>query len=163
MSRMDMRQKFMILAVLLAVLAVPREVAAQQSGQTPVEELILKYADVQGARDFVAKGGRMAVARSLLKATPLASVAGDVDELAVLKMGNVSPDILDRFAGDLHETLKLYGYYGHQQTKNGLVDIYVLKTSSDTVEELVIYNPESFSLNSLRGTFTVSELLKLSE
>ena len=130
-------------------------------GMTPIERLIVRYSEAEGAKDFIARGSRMAIARSLIKATPMAAVAADVDELAVLKMGNASEGEREQFVSDLHRTLKGYRYHGQEQSKNGLVDIYLLMVTDDEVEELVIYNPATFSLNSLKGLFSVESLLSL--
>ena len=91
----------------------------------------------------------------------MAAIAADVDELAVLKMGNVSEGDRKQFESDLHETLKEYRYHGQEQSKNGLVDVYLLMAGGDEVEEVVIYNPEIFSLNSLKGLFSVKSLLSI--
>ena len=91
----------------------------------------------------------------------MAAIAADVDELAVLKMGNVSEGERKQFESDLHDALKGYHYHGQEQSKNGLVDVYLLMAGGDEVEELVIYNPEIFSLNSLKGLFSVKSLLSL--
>lgn len=119
------------------------------------------FCEVKGARNFIAKGGKLALARSLLDRTPVAPVSDDVEELAVLKMMNVSQESKESFLNDLTDALKSYDYYGRQETKNGMVDIYVLKKTEDTVEELVIYNAGIYSLNSLYGNFTAESLLKL--
>lgn len=129
--------------------------------QTPVEKVILKYENVSGAKEFVAQGGRMALARSLLKRTPVAPVASDVSELAVLKMENASRQSQLLFERDLKEALKDYEYRGRQDSKNGMVDIYVLYSGKDKVRELVIYNSAILSLNSLYGSFSVDSLLEL--
>lgn len=129
--------------------------------QTPVEEVVVKYSDVKGAKVFIAEGKKLALARAFLERTPVAPVADDVRELAVLRMMNVSSDSRDEFVSDLKDALKRYDYYGKYLSKNGMVEIYVLKGNGDTVEELVIYNPGIYSLNSLYGTFTEESLLKL--
>ncbi len=149
-----MKSRYLIIIFLMFLPAV-------MSAQTPVEDVIVKYADVKGARHFIAKGGRMAMARTLLGRTPVAPVADDVEELAVLKMMNVSEATKKSFVNDLTDALKSYEYYGRQSTKNGIVDIYVLKKTEDLVEELVIYNAGIYSLNSLYGDFTAESLLKL--
>lgn len=131
------------------------------SAQTPVETVISHYEDVRGAKYFIATGGKMAIARSLLRNTEVAPIASEVQKLAVLKMQNVVPYIRGEFVDELDEALKKYEYYGQQDTKNGVVDIYVLPSDSDTVRELVIYNPSIDSLNSLYGSFSVQTLLQL--
>lgn len=128
---------------------------------TPVWNVILKYEDVKGARDFVLKGAGMAMARGFLKRYPVAPLADDVLELAVLKMGNASVQSRNAFLKDLDAALRSYEYYGKYDSENGTVDIYVLRSGPETVSELVIYNPAIFSLNSLLGNFQVSALLRL--
>ena len=134
---------------------------ALMSAQTPVETVISHYEDVKGARNFIATGGKMTIARSLLRKTEVAPIASEVEKLAVLKMQNAAPSVRGEFVGELDAALKKYEYYGHQATKNGEVDIYVLPSGEDTVSELVIYNPVIYSLNSLYGNFSVQTLLKL--
>ena len=136
-------------------------VAFNAYSQTPVEKVIIKYEDVSGARNFIAQGLRMTLARKLLKSTPVAPIASEVDELAVLKMEGTSQKVRLDFVADLDHALKSYDYYGKQQTKNGEVDIYILRCGPDSAEELVIYNSGIFSLNSLHGDFTIEELLEL--
>lgn len=131
------------------------------SAQTPVEGVISHYEDVKGARNFIASGGKMVIARSLLRNTEVAPIASEVEKLAVLKMQNAAPSVKGEFVSELDAALKKYEYYGHQETKNGEVDIYVLPSGSDTVSELVIYNPAIYSLNSLYGNFSVQSLLSL--
>ena len=128
------------------------------SAQTPVQKVIIKYEDVTGARNFVAQGLRMTLARKFIKSTPLAPIAQEVDELYILKMEDVSPNIRNAFVRDIKSALRQYKYYGTHPSKNGEVDIYILPSSSTTVKELVIYNPEIYSLNSLHGDFTYTEL-----
>lgn len=135
-------------------------VAATAVAQTPVEDVIFKYENVSGARNFIAKGARMVMARALLKNSPVASIASDVNELAILKMENAPQETRTEFADTLMSVLKDYDYYGKQSTKNGIVDIYVLH-GNGFIEELVIYNPGIWSLNSLRGDFTAEQLLEL--
>ena len=131
------------------------------SAQTPVEKLVLKYEDTDGARNFIAQGVGMSLARRFLKSTQVAPIAPDVDQLYILKMKNTSPDIQQMFARDLAAALRSYEYYGKQPSNNGEVNIYIHKTGPDTVDELVIYNPDNYLLNSLYGHFTVQELMNL--
>lgn len=146
---------------LLLIIAALTLSAAMLSAQTPVEKVILKYEDASGARNFIAQGLKMALARNLLRSTPVAPVASDVDQLYVLKMEGTAQAERLRFVSDLNEALKQYDYYGRQPSKNGEVDVYVHYTSPDSIDELVIYNPEIFSLNSLCGHFTPQALLAL--
>lgn len=128
---------------------------------TPVETLIQKYEDVSGARSFVAQGLKMMLARRILSQTPVASIASDVEILYVLKMEGVSQGPLLSFVSDLHEALQKYEYYGTLPSKNGKVDVYLMYSDSETVEELVIYNPSIYSLNSLYGSFPIHDLLDI--
>lgn len=129
--------------------------------QSPVDELIVRYAEVKGARDFVARGSRMSLVRGLLRNYPLAPVADQVEDLYVLKMEKASDQDKADFLAGLQSALKSYEYYGKFNGKNGLVDVYVFRSGPETVSELVIYNPEIYSLNSLGGHFSVSSLLSL--
>ena len=161
---MDMKSNIIMLLMACMVVCLGTEGAIAQDpseAATPIEKLIVRYSDVKGARDFIAVGGKMALARSLIRATPMAAIAGEVDELAVLKMGNVPEGERKQFESDLHDALKGYRYHGQEQSKNGLVDVYLLMADDDEVEEVVIYNPEIFSLNSLKGLFSVKSLLSI--
>ena len=161
---MDMKSNIIMLLMACMVVCLGTEGAIAQDpseAATPIEKLIVRYSDVKGARDFIAVGGKMALARSLIRATPMAAIAGAVDELAVLKMGNVPEGERKQFESDLHDALKGYRYHGQEQSKNGLVDVYLLMADDDEVEEVVIYNPEIFSLNSLKGLFSVKSLLSI--
>ena len=150
------------MACMVACLGTEGAIAQEPSeAATPIEKLIVRYSGVKGARDFIAVGRKMAVARSLIRATPMAAIAGEVDELAVLKMENVPEGERKQFESDLHDALKGYRYHGQEQSKNGLVDVYLLMADDDEVEEVVIYNPEIFSLNSLKGLFSVKSLLSI--
>lgn len=141
--------------ILLCCSALPSE------GQTPVESVIAKYKDIKGARNVAVSGGRMSLARSLLKSTPVAPIASDVKSLAVLKMDDVGEPDRSFFESELKTALEAYMYYGRQQVKKGIVDVYVMLSGQDKVSELVIYNPAIFSLNSLSGEFSVCDLMAL--
>ena len=148
-----------VLLILAAILAA----AVSLSAQTAVEKLIVKYEDTRGARYFIAQGAKMILARRLLESTQVAPIAKDVDELYILKMQSASQTYQNKFARDLSDALESYEYYGKQPSKNGEVDIYILRHSpgSSEIDELVIYNPAIYSLNCLHGSFTTSQLLTL--
>ncbi len=135
--------------------------ASRLSAQTPVEKVIIKYGDTQGARNFMAQGLKMTLARKLLNSTPVAPISADVDKLAVLKMEGTSQNVRLHFVSDLNDAFKSYQYYGKFPSKNGDVDVYVHHNGQDSADELVIYNPAIYSLNSLYGQFTMQELLEL--
>ena len=150
---------FSIISVL--VCAVTSAQTSVQHDQTPVQEIIFKYAGTQGARNYIADGLKLTLARKLMRSTPIAPIAPDVDELAILKMEDTPANIRSRFVRDLDDALKDYDSYGTHPSKNGDVDIYILRSGPTRVVELVIYNPEIYSLNSVHGTFTLSQLLQL--
>ena len=137
--------------------------AVRLSAQSAVEKVIVKYEDTDGARYFIAQGPKMILARRLLKSTQVAPVAQDVDELYILKMQTASQSAQERFARDLSLALKSYEYYGKEPSRHGEVDVYIMRHApgSAQIDELVIYNPAIYSLNSLIGHFTASQLLKL--
>ncbi|MBR2063068.1 MAG: DUF4252 domain-containing protein [Bacteroidales bacterium] len=147
-----------VLIMLLVAGVFIQEAMAQK---TPVEKLIERYSEVKGARDFIASGGKMVIARSLIKKTELASIAPDVDVLEVLKMQNASSSDIVRFEKDLKSALAGYEFYGTEESPNGTVDVYIMKGDGGMVDELVIYNPLIHSLNSLKGSFTIQELLDI--
>ena len=148
------RMTFIILALLLIRVY-------DADAQTPVERLISKYEDVQGAKEMDAQGAKMPIARIMIRQTPVAPIASDVDQVSVLKMGGASRQYQNLFLKDLDETLKSYDFIGKHNSKNGMVDVYILKSGSQTVRELVIYNPQLCVLNSLKGSFSLEELQKL--
>ena len=135
--------------------------AVTASAATPVESVIIKYADVKGVRQFEAKGVAMKLARGLIRKTPAAPVADYVDELSVLRVDKA--DSLDRtaFVSDLYSALSSYDYVGKAEAPNGIVDVYVSKPQGEFVKEFVVYNQEIYSINSLRGDIPVSTLLSM--
>lgn len=137
--------------------------ALSAAAQTPVEGVIEKYQNVEGVRSFIATGTRLALAKGLIRRTQVGILADDVEELAVLKMQNASQYSKVRFQHDLHDALESYEYHGTHDSRNGTVDVYVLRSKTGAVEELVIYNPAILSLNSLRGTFPAKALMELEE
>ena len=148
-----------IVSVLVCVVTSAQ--TSSQHDQTPVQQVIFKYAGTQGARNYIAEGIKLTLARKIMRTTPLAPIASDVDELAILKMEDVPRNIRAHFVRDLDDALEHYKSYGTHPSKNGDVDIYLLPAASDRVVELVIYNPEIYSLNSVHGNFTLSQLLRL--
>ena len=159
--RSSLQPGFIMFKSLLFMLTLLGMASISLSAQTPVEKLVLKYEDTDGARNFIAQGVGMSLARRFLKSTQVAPIAPDVDQLYILKMGNTSPNIQQMFARDLAVALRSYEYYGKQPSNNGEVNIYIHKTGPDTVDELVIYNPANYLLNSLYGHFTMQELMDL--
>ena len=146
---------------ILLLFAVLLLTAAQTYAQTPIEKLIIKYGNINGAKEISASGGQMAIARVMMKHTPVAPVAGDVDKVYILKMAGVSDEILDKFESDLQKVLKSYEYYGTQEEPKGKVDVYVMRSGTSIIKELVVYNPENHTLNSFYGTFPLDVLMKM--
>ena len=103
----------------------------------------------------------MAIARVMMKHTPVAPVAGDVDKVYILKMADASDESLDKFESDLQKVLKSYEYYGTQEEPKGKVDVYVMRSGTSVIKELVVYNPENHTLNSFYGTFPLDALMKM--
>lgn len=155
---------YMVLGVMMmaqgaGVLLPPAQTPAQQ---TPVEKVVLEYENVDGARDFIATGGpRLLIARNFLKTTNLASLASDADQIYVLKMGAASLQERTAFLKDLQAALKTYEYHGKHPSKNGEVEAYISRSKDGYINELVLYNPESYTLNILHGSFPVNALLKI--
>lgn len=134
------------------------------NAQTPVEELIQKYEGADGARSFNAHGLSMTLARKMISSTPVAPIASDVTEVAVLKMAGAQPSVQKHFVSDLDKVLDDgYKYYGKYPSKNGEVEVYVRYSGPQTVNELVVYNPAIYSLNSLYGNFTPDSLMKIAQ
>ena len=136
-------------------------VAVAAYAQTPVEDVISKYSNVKGSRDFIASGAGMTLARSLIRRTPLACIAPEVEVLEVLKMQNASETDIKHFEEDLKAALKSYEYYGKADAPKGIVDVYIDQSTDGTVGELVIYNPAIYSVNSLRGELSADKLLQV--
>lgn len=147
---------------LLYMVVVMFVAGSQSFAQSPVENVILKYDDVKGAKDFIAQGGaRLSIAKGFLKNTPVASLASDVDEVSVLRMGNTSQASKTAFLKDLKSALRSYEYHGEHPSNNGNVEVYVKRNGAGQITELVIYNPELYNLNVLHGTFPLDALMKL--
>lgn len=129
--------------------------------QTPIESLIQKYEDSLGARSFVAQGLKMMLARKLIEQTDVAPIAADVKVLYVIRMAGVAQGTRLNFVSELYKVLESYHYYGTIPSKNGTVDVYLKYSTPEIIEELVIYNPAIYALNSLFGKFSMQELLQL--
>ena len=57
--------------------------------QTPAAELVEKYKDVKGTRNFVARGVLMKLARTMMKEYSIAPLAHKVEEVSVLRVDRV--------------------------------------------------------------------------
>lgn len=148
----------LVFVFILLFLAVCFHEAAAQEFDSPVVEVIREYKSMRGVRKFVAGGGKLNIARGLLRKTPVAPVADDVTELSVLKMQNASEEVRTSFENDLRSALKSYTYVGIQDSPVGEVEVYVMFSSSHEIDEMVIYNAAIFSLNCLHGPFAPEAL-----
>lgn len=128
---------------------------------TPAEGLVEKYKDIKGARNLVAKGAVMNMARPMLKKHNVAPIAHKVEEMSVLRMDKASPEVRLAFLEDMKETFRQYVYAGKSDTPNGVVDAYVHLLSPDVADELVVFNPKLCAIYSLSGEFTKEELLNI--
>lgn len=148
-----MRRMLFVLVVLLSMDAF---------ADTPAEMFMGGYDDVKGAKHIEVKGGTMVFARPVIRKFPIGPMADLVEEVSVLNMSKTGSSEKDTFLAKLKVMLEMnYKYYGKSDTPNGIVDVYVHLASDDLADELVIYNPELFVLNSLVGKFPVEQLLKL--
>ena len=125
---------------------------------TPAEDVVEKYKEMKGARNLVAKGILIRMARPLMKDYQIAPLAHKVEELSVLRIDRASAEIRQRFLKDLHDALSQYMFAGQSVTRNGVVDAYVHLASPDVADELIVYNPKIFALYSVSGIFTREEL-----
>ena len=128
---------------------------------TPAADLVEKYKDVKGARNLVAKGTLMNMARPMLKKYNVAPIAHKVEEMSVLRMDRTSPEVRQEFLEALNKVLGQYVYAGKSDTPNGVVDAYVHLVSPEIADELVVFNPELCAFYSLSGMFTRDELLSI--
>ena len=119
---------------------------------TPAEILMHKYEEAKGISFVEAKGVSMKLARVMIRKTPAAPVADKITEVSVLKMEDADDKIRSDFHNNLKVTLKQYTYVGKSKAANGdVVDVYISQPEKDTIYEMVIFNPEKYILNSLRG------------
>ena len=141
-----------VLAVSVAALA-----------QTPIEKLITSYDDLHGVKVYDTKGGPlMALIRSNIRKSPMKPLADDVEEATILMMKKASDQSKTKFLSSLRITLKSYQFYGRKPGVEGnIVEVYGSPVKDGAVAELIIFNPEIYSLFSLRGSYSVAELQSL--
>lgn len=145
--------------IILAVTAV--FVSTCLFAGTPAEELVDKYKEEKGARNLVARGVMIKMARPLMKDYQIAPLAHKVEELSVLRMDKASPEVRQRFHKELYSILNQYMYAGQSVTRNGVVDAYVHLTTPDVADELIVFNPKIDAIYSVSGTFTAAELMSI--
>ena len=81
-------------------------------GGTPVEDIVLKYKDVKGAKSLIAQGFVMKMARPLLKSYSIAPLADKVQEMSVLRMDKVDVEDREVFLEEMNKCLSTYIYAG---------------------------------------------------
>ena len=129
---------------------------------TPVEDLMNTTADIKGAQLIEGKGFVMKFARAAIRKTPMKPLAEQVTEVTVCKIDKASPDFINDFVTELRDVLKGYQFYGVKPGEEGApVEVYGNYPDKNIVREIVVYNPESHTLFSLRGEYTVEQLLSL--
>ena len=136
-------------------------VTAAAFASTPAQDLIQKYGEINGGRLVAVSGSKMVFARPVLKRYTIGPMADAVESVMVLNMKKTPAQDREVFMNDMKNTLKEYRYYGKSGSPDGLIDVYVHMKTEDCVDELVVFNPHSFTLNSLIGIFPVEKLLSL--
>lgn len=146
-----------ILTIITSILA-----AVSLYAGTPAEDLMLSAMDVKGVQVIEGKGLIMKFARSAIRKTPMSPLADQVSEVTVLKMENASPEFIEEFTAKLKSVTKTYQFYGIKIGQGGHpVEVYGNYPDNNIVHEIVVFNPELYSIFSLRGEYTVEELLSL--
>lgn len=130
---------------------------------TPVEDLVVKYKDMKGAKSLIAQGFMMTMARPFLKSYSIAPLADKVQEMSVLRVDKVNAEDRDVFLEDMYKGLSHYIYVGKSDSPNGVVDAYVHLSAPDLADELVVYNPKLMAIYALKGEFTAEELRMVSK
>ena len=128
---------------------------------TPAQELMQRHSDIKGGRFLVASGSKMVFVRPALKRYTIGPMSDSVEEVMVLSMKKTPEQARKIFMDDMKNTLKNYRYYGKSDSPDGMADVYVHMKTEDCVDELVVFNPNTFALNSLIGNFPVEKLLSL--
>lgn len=147
------------LTIIIAFLAASLALSAQ----TPIETLMSSYDDAHGVKVYDIKGGpMMALVRSNIRKSPMKPLADDVKEATILMMKKASDQSKTKFLSSLRITLKSYQFYGRKPGVEGnIVEVYGSPVKDGAVAELIIFNPEIYSLFSLRGSYSVAELQSL--
>ena len=146
-----------ILAIVLSAL-----ISAAAFAGTPAEDLMNSVKDKKGVQVIEAKGFIMNFARGAIRKTPMKPLADQVTEVTVCKMEKASPEFIREFEAEAREMLKGYQYYGVKPGEEGRpVETYGSFPVGNVVTEIVVFNPDMHSLFSLRGSYTIDELMSL--
>lgn len=136
--------------------------AASLYAGTPAEDLMLSVADAKGVQVIEGKGFIMKFARSAIRKTPMGPLADQVTEVTVCKMEHASPEFIQEYTKKLKDIMKSYQFYGVKTGQGGHpVEVYGNYPDNNIVRELIVFNPELNSSFSLRGEYTVEELLAI--
>lgn len=104
----------------------------------------------------------MSMARGYIRKSPMGPLADSVKEVSVMIMKKADGQTKAAFLSELRQTLKSYQYYGKKAGLDGnMVEVYGSPIKNRIVTELVVYNSDSYTLFSLRGSYPVEELKKL--
>ena len=128
---------------------------------TPAQELMQRHSEIKGGRLIAASGSKMVFVRPALKRYTIGPMSDSVDEVMVLNMKKTPAQDRKVFMEDMKKTLGQYRYFGESGSPDGMTEVYVHMKNDDCVDELVVFNPNTFVLNSLIGTFPVEKLLSL--
>ena len=128
---------------------------------TPAQDLMHRHSEIKGGRVLEASGSKMVFVRPALKRYTIGPMSDCVEAVMVLSMKKTPDKDRKVFMDDMKNTLKKYRYYGKSGSPDGLVDVYVHMKTEDCVDELVVFNPHTFTLNILIGNFPVEKLLSL--
>ncbi len=155
--------KFAGLMKRIALISAVFLTALNIMAQTPASSLVEKYKEEEGARNFVARGVFMRVARAMMKDYAIAPLSHKVEEVSVLRMDKADAKVQVLFLDDLRKVVATYMYGGKSDGKRGIVDTYVHLASDDVADELVVYNPDQMAIYSLKGKFTIEELRSIQQ
>ena len=132
------------------------------SAQTPIQSVVNKFDSNWGVSVMNIEGGMMSMARGYIKKSPMGPLADNVKAATVVMLRWASNQTKTEFAQAVRQTLKSYQFYGIEKGIDGkLVEVYGSPIKNEVVNELVVFNPENYSLFSLRGYYPVDELQKL--
>ena len=128
---------------------------------TPVQDLLKKHSEIKAGRFIEASGSKMVFVRPVLKRYTIGPMSDCVESVMLLSLKKTPESDRKAFMAEMNTTLAKYRYYGKSGSPDGLIDVYVHMKTEDCVDELVVFNPHSFTLNSLIGIFPVEKLLSL--
>lgn len=148
--------RFVIFAMLMFFSAL------SSYAETPVQTLVADYGKQKGVKVMNVNESFIGLARRQIRKSPLAPLADNVNEVTILTMKKSPDQTKEDFLQNLEEVLKSYQYYGKKLgMEMRVVDVYGDTVKDETVHELIVFNPEDYSLFSLRGCFPVKDLMAI--